>query len=196
MKQNGTVLLSVVMLLVALFMFTACQKQVGEADSTVYTSNETVLHPSTTPMELVQVEITMDNWQKYFEIKAIDRWGDNGNGEFTAVSQLTGLWVREEYRNRIVNDGDTSILCELTFDHAECKIDVDYQTQTYTWGETVSSQQGCQISERINYFARYPNGELMVFGTSNTVEKGHTEGQWNENMELTFIEGVFYLAAE
>lgn len=196
MKQNGSVLLSIVMLLVALFMFTACQKQVGEPDSTVYTPNETVLHPSTTQMELVQVEITMDNWQKYFEIKAIDRWGDNGKGEFTAVTQLTGLWVREEYQNRIVNDGDTSILCELTFDRAECKIDVDYQTQTYTWGETVFSQQGCQISERINYFARYPNGELMVFGTSNTVEKGQAEGQWNGNMKLTSIEGVLYFSAE
>lgn len=196
MKQNKKVFMIMLILLVALLVMTACQKPADKTNFMTDPSDETDLPLSTAQSGSMLVEINMDNWQEYFELKTIDRWGDNGNGEFTAVTQLTGLWVREEYWDRIVNEGDTSILCELSFERTERKIDVDYQSKTYTWGETVSRQQECQVSERINYFTGYPNGEQMVFGTGNTVEKGNTVMQRDENMELTSIEGVLSLHAE
>lgn len=151
---------------------------------------------SNTEAPTVQVEITMDNWQEYFELKTIDRWADDGSGASTALTQLAGLWVKPEYRDRILNEGDADLMCELTFDRVERKIDVDYANRIYTWGEAVSTEAGCSASEQINYFAGYPDGTLMVFGTGNTLEKGNDMCLRDENMELSHIAGTIRLAME
>lgn len=150
---------------------------------------------SNTEAAAAQAEINMDNWQEYFELKTIDRWADNGNGEYTALTQLAGLWVKPEYQDRILNEGDTDLTCVLSFDRVEREIDIDYVNQVYTWGGAVSTETGCSVSDRVNYFAGYPDGMLMVLGTGNTVEKGNETLVRDENMELSHIEGAIWLAA-
>ena len=49
----------------------------------------------------VAVEITLDNWQEYFEIVYREKWLENAFGEPTYLSYSHHLQLREEYADRI-----------------------------------------------------------------------------------------------
>jgi hypothetical protein len=58
----------------------------------------------------VEIEITLDNWQEYFEIREGYKWEQDDFGVTVGLRIITAIVLREEYRDRTVLD-----LTDVTF---------------------------------------------------------------------------------
>lgn len=121
------------------------------------------------------VEITMENWQDYFEFREYPEFKRNGFGEFEEFE----LWFVLTSKDGIIPDCDQS---NVTFEYSlrgrYCPITLDPETDEYTFGEvggydpyrkweSVETMDGMgqYIGER--YDSRYGK-YIMVSGTDTT----------------------------
>jgi len=66
---------------------------------------------------LQEIELTIDNWQEYFEMKEVNGIRKNSFGEVEAVYPTVGIFLKEEYYDRLPEYFDTmNIAFELTYD--------------------------------------------------------------------------------
>ena len=65
------------------------------------------------------IEITLENWQEYFELREVNDIGVNAFGEVSSVQPCVGIFLKEEYYDRLM-DGyyATDLSFELTYDEA------------------------------------------------------------------------------
>ena len=88
----------------------------------------------TEPQEVVipvdMVEITMDNWQEYFEIKTYDCWKQDDFGENSDLVLVTYVALKDEYIERIdLEQSDVAVGYAYGWDLMN--ICLDWQTATY-----------------------------------------------------------------
>ena len=66
---------------------------------------------------LQEIELTMDNWQEYFEIKEVNNIRKNAFGEVESVYPTVGIFLKDEYYSRLPQYFDNlNIAFELTYD--------------------------------------------------------------------------------
>ena len=66
---------------------------------------------------LQEIELTIDNWQEYFEIKEVNGMSANSFGEVESVYPTVGIFLKEEYYSRLPQYFDNlNIAFELTYD--------------------------------------------------------------------------------
>ena len=71
----------------------------------------------------IDIEITLDNWQEYFEIKEVNSISINAFGEVDYVQPCIGIFLKEEYYDRLLeNYWDMELAFELTYDETAYKI--------------------------------------------------------------------------
>ena len=70
------------------------------------------------PYAPVEIQITLDNWQEYFEIREGYRWVQDDFGVTVDVWIITAIVLREEYRDRAVLDL-TDVAFGYTYDMVE-----------------------------------------------------------------------------
>lgn len=83
------------------------------------------------------IELTMDNWAEYFELRECFNLYTNDFGEMQSFSIGYGLFLKEEYIDRLENITDVSF--EVEADRALYPVNVDEATGEYTLGESNSS---------------------------------------------------------
>ena len=72
---------------------------------------------------LQDIEITMDNWQEYFEMKEVNSIQVNAFGEVSSVRPAIGIFLKEEYYDRVPdNYWDVDISFEVTYDEVFYKL--------------------------------------------------------------------------
>lgn len=83
------------------------------------------------------IEITMDNWDEYFEFRTVTRWEENAFGETSMVEYPMALCVKEAYEDRIVMDqADLAIECSWT--ENDRIVTVDWKNRAIHFGEVVN----------------------------------------------------------
>lgn len=86
------------------------------------------------------VEITMDNWQEYFEVVPSEKWETNGFGEATSLIFRQSLRLKDGYKDKIVsgptttNYGFSQIAVEFGYNVTHYSVSVDWTNQTYVQG--------------------------------------------------------------
>ena len=113
------------------------------------------------------VEITMDNWDTYFEFRTVYCWAeDNAFGEpGTAVEYPIVLCVKEEYEDCIVLD-EVDLAIECSWEENERYVSVDWEDKSMEWGSVVNSHgvhtRISQVTE-IQHWESYENACVVVY---------------------------------
>jgi len=113
------------------------------------------------------VEITMDNWDTYFEFRTVYSWADdNAFGEpGTSLEYPMVLCVKEEYEDCIVLD-EVDLAIECSWVENERYVSIDWEDQSIEWGSVVNSRG---VQTRINqvtdiqYWESYENACVAVY---------------------------------
>lgn len=89
----------------------------------------------------VPVEITLDNWQEYFETDVVDIWHEDENGNPRIFEQRYILRVKEAYQGNILPDSmDLSI--EFSIPRYRSVWHIDWDNRTYEIGDLQAHQFG------------------------------------------------------
>lgn len=77
-------------------------------------------YPAFAPQD---IEITLDNWQDYFEMKEVNSIQVNAFGEVSNVQPAIGIFLKEEHYDRLLeNYWDMEISFELLYDETPYKV--------------------------------------------------------------------------
>ncbi len=86
------------------------------------------------------VEITMDNWQEYFEIRPLVYWWKDDFGDITMVSHTYVFCIREEYAERIKLK-KTDLTVGYTVTNALTEYTVDWENRTLELGPVIDPEE-------------------------------------------------------
>ena len=85
------------------------------------------------------VEITMENWDSFFEFKEIELWQENSFGEVDNLEIMPVICVREEYADRIILE-KMQVAVEYSTMHPSYYIEIDFDNKTYEWGNNCNPE--------------------------------------------------------
>ena len=171
----------------------------GESETEPQTASatEAETEPETTETEPqpVTVEITMDNWQEYFELKEYVEIKKNGFGEFEKVSVYYAL-VNKDGMSPECNLSDVTMEFSYTKKYVSMSVDLENGTITYGadrgkdpyWdytGVTTMQSAGNYIGEY--YMNRY--GQFVA--SSWTYEPSEDQFSVLDTFEILRIAGTF-----
>ena len=86
-----------------------------------------------------KVDLTMENWDSFFEIKRINQWGQDAFGETVNVDSAVWFCVKDEYADKIKTK-DMSFALEVTFINADTTYTVDFNNRTLRFGGPARSE--------------------------------------------------------
>lgn len=111
-----------------LWMFTYEEDGITHLSGDMYDLLTEADHAKIAP---VAVEITMDNWSEYFELREANNVSYNAFGEIEYNSPGYGLFLKDEYYDRLAGEYDAVTLdIELIYDQACFKV-VNYDKNTF-----------------------------------------------------------------
>lgn len=159
----------------------------GDGDSDSDTANDG-------DEQLETVEITLDNWQEYFELREYTKWYVNAFGEYDGCSNYYLIMNKDDNE-----PFDGSIAVEFTYYTDKMPYTVDVEAGTVEYGESV---------ERLHYYeprvesfvavGQYVDEEIgMRFGKYiMSYDFGGTEGEVERitEVDVTRIEGSYTFA--
>ena len=150
-------------------------------------------YPAFAPQD---IEITLDNWQDYFEMKETKSIQVNAFGEVSYVQPAVGIFLKEEHYDRLLeNYWDMELAFELTYDETPYKVlnctpeDFDYSflgnyemepaTNVPSWWEM---QTGCTVIGNV-YDNRNADwlAEQSPFNGTFSAEIGMYGGGYGDN---------------
>ena len=155
----------------------------------------TETQPSETEPQPVTVEITMDNWQEYFELREYVEIKKNGFGEFEKVSVYYAL-VNKDGMSPECNLSDVTMEFSYTKKYVSMSVDLENGTITYGadrgkdpyWDYTgVTTMQGAGNFIGEYYMNRY--GQFVA--SSWTYEPSDDQFSVLDTFEILRIAGTF-----
>ncbi len=144
------------------------------------------------------VEITLDNWQEYFEIVGYMTYRDNAFGEAESCYFRNELRLKEEYWSRLAaNMMDDKGAIEFSYDYGKKVATIDLANRTYSFGEFTVERSGTATDEfsynnEGNYIYVYLETDNIG---SYEIDNGLLETA-RDNFEPIRIRLVLYLIAE
>ena len=111
-----------------------------------------------------KVELTVENWDTYFDYKEELHWNNNAFGEFQSINIAYRYDLKEEYFSRLYNNGGMSwdnqdmVAIEFQYTYNWVTYSVDVQQKTYTIEDISSSNVKTYITETsqgTGYFRMY-----------------------------------------
>lgn len=155
-----------------------------------------ITEPENTEPQYETVEITLDNWQEYFEIRTHNAFAENGFGEFERVV----TWYLLVSKDGIVFDeSNCNVTFEYTYTIERKPYTIDFENKTITYGETIATETSEPIVKTMsgagNYlgeepFSRY--GEAV--GSANILDELQGDTNVVVSVEITRISGSFCVA--
>lgn len=140
--------------------------------------------------EYTAVEITMDNWQDYFELKVVENWEKNDFGEVDTLVLSSGLALRDEYRENALGDGKTEITYEMAFDFGERSIEIDFENQTY---EFTSGMRWKEPQTEVLSIKNFDEISFHNYWIDHNSYNSYHAAFVGDNLELLRIEGTLCL---
>lgn len=80
-----------------------------------------------------EIKITSDNWKEYFEIKEFPLWKENAFGEIDDLALWWGIYLKEEYHNKVDLTQMGSVAFALNGKYQCAGILIDYNNQKYNY---------------------------------------------------------------
>lgn len=119
------------------------------------------------------IEITLDNWQEYFEIKLVADVNTNDFDEFQSFSPELRLYLKEEYLERIIT---MDVPFEISYKDGYC-CNFNYDISTGEISELEKVDYGHNV-EDINRTLSFSNNDaiLVTMGANNTISKTMLHG--------------------
>ncbi len=116
--------------------------EVKEEDGILHLTDEYYdLVPEANYEELgpVEIAVTMDNWETYFELKETTTAQTNGFGEIEYISYGCALFLREEYQEKLAREYDgVNVSFKVSYDESLCEVSGDFPNGDYTLVGTVT----------------------------------------------------------
>lgn len=100
--------------------------------------------PQTTQPQLQEVEITMDNWQEYFELREAQRISVSDYGEIFNREFGHGVFLKEEYVNRLA---EFDVSFGMQADVVRYQVYGDLTTDNYVIRKDTLHNEGVQTLE-------------------------------------------------
>lgn len=155
--------------------------------------------PENTDPQYETVEITLDNWQDYFEIVEYMTYRDNAFGEAESCYFRYELRLKEEYWSRLAaNMMDDKGAIEFSYDYGTRAATIDLANRTYSFGEFTAKKSSTEVSE-FDYNTGDGNYLYVFLQTDNIgsweIENGLLETA-RANFEIIRIRLVLCLIAE
>jgi hypothetical protein len=170
--------------------------------------------------EYETIEITMDNWDMYFEIVPDYYWYENAFGEGESLCVGFSLFLKDAYAARNTPNSNTAIACTVSFDAREKTLDVNWKEKTFTevpytrvvagmsssgldggrWPEK-SFEEGCNITSELKAYSIVPDDDyrmsnLFYICISQYDDTDLYNFYFGENFSMARITGTLELLAE
>lgn len=84
-----------------------------------------------------EIEITLDNWYQYFEVKESPLWAENAFGEAETLYARYCLFLKDEYRDKVDEMKESTVAFALEYDWILADIEVDYDAKEFSYTGTV-----------------------------------------------------------
>ena len=101
----------------------------------------------------IEIEITMENWNEYFEIVFVEEWDNNGFTEPKYLYLDYYFNIKEDYVDRITKSSESEV--ELTFavDYVSYACEIDYPSMQYTLGEDIDLVPDEMVGTRVKRYS-------------------------------------------
>lgn len=140
------------------------------------------------------IEITLDNWQDYFEFKEYHNFEENGFGEFESASTSYYLITKDEINVDVEN---SDVTLEYTWEYAKQSYAVDFENKTVTYGEITEKYTSDPQVETMNSIYRKENNaykyEKYIASESYYELEGNCYSKVT-GVDVTRIIGTLYVA--
>ena len=168
------------------------------------------------------IEITMDNWDEYFEIVPDHYWIKNAFGEGRGLTIGFSLFLKDEYASRLSKTDNSTIACTVSFDAREKTLDVNWKETTFTevdyirvvtgasssgidggrWPEK-PFEEACEITSKLNASIMVPWSEgdrfasnLFYYNVDHYDDVEFYNFYFGENFSMVRITGTLELLVE
>lgn len=137
------------------------------------------------------VEITLDNWNTYFELVVTPEFKQNAFGEYDNFKLSHRFQLKAEYFP-LLNAEETKISVEVTYNYVERECNVDFENLTYELGEALRTAQSSQITDY-----SYANKDYFYFTPFGIQTYFDGKIQYSyEDVEVIRIQGTLCLRIE
>ena len=164
----------------------------------------TVIGGTTTSYK--EVEITIDNWQEYFEIVPSEEWGTNGFGEADCLEFKLKFQLKDAYKDLLTYGqvgenqifSTSEVTAEVRYNVTYYDVTVDFATQSYTKGGLGSANEYYGGEETsIQTFSFTPRSSSNYISYTY-ISPDSTDPQMKvwDNIEVLRIQGTLYLKDE
>ena len=155
--------------------------------------NET--EPENTEPTHTLIELTLENWDTYFEFVSVDGWNENAFGEADTLHFYYYYKLKDEYRE-ICND-ETSIAIEYSFTYAYHECTVDYAARTYTIHDTDDNACESTDIEDCFFYSELLEGYCINVGwDAGGCRVGASRIRMNDNFKVTRVQGTLCLISQ
>ncbi len=162
------------------------------------------------------VEITMDNWMDFFEVRKEIEWEENDFGEAECLQVYHALFIRDEYAESI-NPDSIKLVFEYCEEGALKTFDVDWENKILTEGELAESSNTkvhtatYNTANGVSYYEQQPllvhrfdtGTNMGLVGKDEYINKGLAEkdmadrfGYFFTNWQILRIEGTIEVKGE
>lgn len=161
----------------------ACEKTPDIQDDT----------PSTEETSKDMVELTLDNFDTYFEFVEDPIFTKDSSGNVTHLRFRSYYKLKDEVK---IDKEKSNI--EITYKHNSCirDIEVDFANQEYTLGTHIKEKQIIEnrVINKISDLT-YKDSAILLY-QPDAIAKGQKEFTYYDSFELTSVKGTLYFVAE
>ena len=108
--------------------------------------------PEETEPTPICVEITLDNWQDYFELREYTEFVENGFGEIDDAKTYWSVVSKDGYT---VDEENCDVTFEFTYVEEYVVATIDTETKTVVYGEATGSSTSEPVVETMNNVGQY-----------------------------------------
>ncbi len=154
--------------------------------------------PEPTP-SYVDITITIDNWQDYFELYQHEVWEKNAFGENTGFVIYTAMKIKDELIPRVgnANDDPVNIIdVKIVFTSDDYLVNVNYDTQTYTKASNEVIRHRDNFESVNSFYVSKYSYDCNFFCTSYHEGISYQTISYYTDLRVDKIQGTLRLTAE
>ena len=145
-----------------------------------------------------EIEITLDNWRDYLEMKYMVGWDYNAFDEIEGYSYIYPvLALKEEYMGGTISS-NTELSVEFTATEIWRTASADIESKTYEWGEESGVKEKEEVNDTAKFYAEglgsnkriLNDGGIVILNPFSKQGKGVVSYPYYENFNITRIEGT------
>jgi hypothetical protein len=145
-----------------------------------------------------EIEMTLDNWQDYLELKYMVGWNYNAFDEIEGFSYIYPvLALKEDFAGRTVSK-NTELAVGFTATELWKTASADIESKTYEWGEESGVKEKEVVSDTAKFYAEglgsnariLKEGGIVILNPFSKHGNGVVSYPYYEDFEITRIEGT------